>query len=405
MRDKVMAELSPGPQARRALFGLIGGAAMMLGLSGCQLVPTAPVASAPPPETQSAEAQPERARARPQALPAPPLPAGAPHRIAVLVPITGANAGVGQSIANAANLALLDTGGERIRISVYDTARGAGAAAAQAIAEGNRLFLGPLLAEDVRAVAPAARRAGVPVVAFSNDISVAASGVYLMGFTPGQSVARVVDHARGQGAARFAAVVPEGIYGRRASEAMIQSVRGGGGTVLGTVPIGRGAIAMKSAATRIGSFGGLDAVLIADSGRTAAQIAPLLTGDARLLGTELWAAEDNLGETSALRGAWFAAPSDTMFDQLRTRYRPRYGANPYRLASLGYDAVLMTLRIARDWRPGTQFPEGELRDLRGFPGLDGPFRFGPDGVAERALEVREVTATGSVVVSPAPRGF
>jgi hypothetical protein len=146
-------------------------------------------------------------------------------------------------------------------------------------------------------------------------------------------------------------------------------------------------------------------VLIADSGRTAAQIAPLLSGDARILGTELWAAEDDLGATAALRGAWFAAPSDTMFNQLRTRYRPRYGANPYRLASLGYDAVLMTLRIARDWRPGTPFPEGELRDPRGFPGLDGPFRFGLDGVAERALEVREVTATGSVVVSPAPRGF
>jgi ABC-type branched-subunit amino acid transport system substrate-binding protein len=405
MRFKVMAELSPGPQARRALFGLIGGAAMMLGLSGCQLVPTAPIASAPPPETQTAEAQPERARARPQPVPAAPLPAGTPHRIAVLVPITGANAGVGQSIANAANLALLDTGGGRIRISVYDTARGAGAAAAQAIAEGNRLFLGPLLAEDVRAVAPAARRAGVPVVAFSNDISVAAGGVYLMGFTPGQSVARVVDHARGQGAASFAAVVPEGIYGRRASEAMVQSVRRGSGSVLGTVPIGRGAIALKSAATRIGSFGGLDAVLIADSGRTAAQIAPLLTGDARILGTELWAAEDDLGATPALRGAWFAAPSDTMFDQLSTRYRTRFGANPYRLASLGYDAVLMTLRIARDWRPGTAFPEGELRDPRGFPGLDGPFRFGADGVAERALEVREITAAGSVVVSPAPRGF
>ena len=78
----------------------------------------------------------------------------------MLVPLSGANAGVGQSIANAANLALLDTGGERIRITVYDTARGAAAAANEALAEGNGLFLGPLLAEDVEAVAPIARRAG-----------------------------------------------------------------------------------------------------------------------------------------------------------------------------------------------------------------------------------------------------
>jgi hypothetical protein len=94
-----------------------------------------------------------------------------------------------------------------------------------------------------------------------------------------------------------------------------------------------------------------------------------------------------------------------MFNQLRTRYRARFGANPYRLASLGYDAVLMTLRIARDWRSGSPFPEGELRNPQGFPGLDGAFRFGADGVAERALEVREVTASGTIVVSPAPRGF
>jgi outer membrane PBP1 activator LpoA protein len=85
---------------------------------------------------------------------------GTPHRVAVLVPTTGANAGVGQSIANAANLALLDTGGGRIRLTVYDTTRGAAAAAAQAIADGNRLFLGPLLAEDVRVATPASRRAG-----------------------------------------------------------------------------------------------------------------------------------------------------------------------------------------------------------------------------------------------------
>jgi hypothetical protein len=227
-----------------------------------------------------------------------------------------------------------------------------------------------------------------------------------MGFTPGQSVTRVVEHAQAQGARRFAALVPEGVYGRRASQALLHAVQRGGGTLVGSAPLGRGNVALKSAATRLASFGSYDAVLIADSGRTAASVAPLLraTGP-RILGTELWSAEDGLGTTAALRGAWYAAASDTMFDQLRTRYRPRYGANPYRLASLGYDAVLMTLRIARDWRGGTPFPEGELRNPAGFPGLDGSFRFGADGVAERALEVRQVTAGGTVVVSPAPHGF
>ena len=94
---------------------------------------------------------------------------------------------------------MLDTGGQRIRITAYDTAAGAVPAANEAIAEGNGLILGPLLAEDVRAVAPVARRADVPVIAFSNDISVAGDGVYVMGFSPGQSIDRVVAFARGRG--------------------------------------------------------------------------------------------------------------------------------------------------------------------------------------------------------------
>ena len=82
-------------------------------------------------------------------------------------------------------------------------AGGAAAAAQRAIADGNRLILGPLLAEDVRAAAPVARRADVPVVAFSNDEGVAGNGVYIMGFTPDQSIDRVVSLCPGERAAQF----------------------------------------------------------------------------------------------------------------------------------------------------------------------------------------------------------
>ena len=146
---------------------------------------------------------------------------------------TGGNAALGQSILNAANLALLDTGGQRIRITAYDTAAGAAAAANDALAEGNGLILGPLLAEDVRAVAPIARHAGVPVIAFSNDVSVAGDGVYLMGFTPVQSIQRVVSYAHAQGANRFGALVPTNVYGERAARAMTEAVEGAGGRLVG----------------------------------------------------------------------------------------------------------------------------------------------------------------------------
>ena len=399
-----MAERSYGRQAPASISGFGTAALLALALGGCTLVPKA--APELPPEPQ----RPQPGQPRPQPGPTPGLPQDqARHRVAVLVPLTGDNAGVGQSIANAANLALLDSGGDRVRITVYDTAKGPEAAANQALADGNRLFLGPLLAEDVRAVAPLADRADVPVIAFSNDSSVAGNGVYLMGFTPGQSVSRVVRYARSQGVERFAALVAEGVYGRRASQAMIESVNRGGGRLIGMQSLGRGVAGMRSAVTKLNAQGSWDAVLIADGGRVAASAAPGLRNGsspkARILGTELWSTDSDLSRAAALRGAWYAAPSDTMFNQLRNRYRSRFGAGPYRLASLGYDAVLLAVRVGKGWRFGRPFPEGELLDRTGFTGIDGAFRFSPSGIAERTLEVREVTSAGSVVVSPAAREF
>lgn len=394
-----MAEQLHHPQARRSFLALAGAGLLSIALAGCQVVPRP--APPPPPEPTGP--------VRPPISPNLP-PDETRNRVAVLVPLTGTNAGVGQSIANAANLALLDTGGERIRITVYDTAKGGALEAAnEALADGNGLFLGPLLAEDARAVAPVARSRGVPVIAFSNDSSVAGNGVYLMGFTPRQSITRTVGFARERGVQRFAALAPQGVYGRRASQAMIDAVEQAGGRMVAMQEFGRTPAAMRTAVTTLNGQGAYDAVLIADSGKTAAAVAALVrsgpSGRARILGTELWSTEAGLAALPALRGAWFASASDTMFNQLKTRYRARYGKTPYRLASLGYDAVLLSVRVAKDWRIGWPFPERALLDPSGFAGVDGAFRFRANGVAERALQVQEIGAAGLTVVSPAPRGF
>jgi branched-chain amino acid transport system substrate-binding protein len=393
-----MAEPITRPQARRSFLGLAALAGLSLFMAGCQMVP------------RPRPAPPEPVQPAPEPEPTPGLPTDTDrNRVAVLVPLSGENAGVGQSIANAANLALLDTGGQNIRITVYDTARGAQAAANEALADGNRLFLGPLLAKNVRDVAPIAARADVPVIAFSNDVSVAGDGVYVMGFDPAQSVERVVEYARSRGLERFAGLIPNGDYGRRASQALIGSVEEAGGRMVAMQTYDRSAQSLRSAVTRLNAQSGYDAVLIADNGRIAIGAAPMLqegpSADAQILGTELWKAEEGLKGAPALHGAWFASVPDNMFNQFRTRYRSRYGSNPYRLASFGYDAVLLAVRIGQDWRVGSPFPEDELRNQEGFMGVDGAFRFSPNGVAQRMFEVLQVTPGGFNTVSPAPQSF
>lgn len=363
-------------------------------LAGCKVIPKGVPDVAPPPAPAPTDALPaDQAR----------------HRIALLVPLSGPNAAVGQSIANATTMALLDTNAQSIRITTYDTFGGPAAAAATAVREGNKLILGPVQAEDVAAIATVARAAKVPLISYTSDAGVAARDVFVMGTVPGDAVDRTVRFARGKGAARFALLAPGGDYGARTSAAYAEAIKATGGTLTASESYERSNTSIVSAARRIKAKGGFDAVLIADGSRFAALAAPQLkaagTLAPRILGTELWSGEAVIGSTPALRGAWFAAISDGRFKQFADSYKVRFGTAPYRLATFGYDSVLLTVRVARDWKPGTAFPTARLADRGGFLGLDGPFRFAANGVIERALEVREARAGTIAIVSPAPDKF
>ncbi|MFQ3595002.1 MAG: penicillin-binding protein activator [Sphingomonadaceae bacterium] len=348
------------------------------------------------------------------------------HQIAILVPLSGANASVGQSLANAANLALADTGSARVRITAYDTAApgGAAVAASRALADGASLILGPLLASDVPAVAGPAAARGVTVLAFSNDARVAGSNVHVLGFQPAQSVERVVAHARSRGASRFAALIPNGTYGERAAVAFTRAVNAQGGQVVSIVNFARAREQLPAAARRVSNYDArlkagtpgnpappaFDALLIADSGAIAGTfMGPLSqfgvrSGTVTILGTELWNAEPGMARVPALHGALFAAVPDDRFRTLEGRYRSRFGGNPSRLASLSYDATLLAIGLADRWTIGEPFPAKLLADPKGFAGVDGIFRF-RGNIVERGLEVQRITAGGFVTESPAPTAF
>ena len=401
----------------------VAGAALMLMIAACT-TPKKPVI-APPPPPIFAPPLPKMA----------PLPDAAQNRVALLVPLTGANAPVGQSIANAANLALLDAGDARVNLRVYDTAPGAAAAASRALVEGAGLFLGPLLAGDVRAVEAVAAAGNVPVLSFSNDASLANGNVFILGLQPGQSITRTINYARSRGIERYAALVPAGVYGQRAQTAFVRAVTAAGGRSTAVVPYTRDPTRMAAAARSVTAWDArnkagtptirpdgtvaapkagplpFQALLIADSGSVAAQFMPALIklgvmpGVAIVMGTELWNNEPRLGSVASLRGALFSSIADERFRKLAERYRVKFGNNPSRLASLGYDSALLVNSIAGTWALGAPFPRAALTSRDGFTGIDGPFRFTPANVAERGLEVQQIGAGGVVTVSPVARGF
>ncbi len=396
MAKTVQVKLQMHNYSRLRGCATIAGAALLL--AGCAtVVPKGVPETAPPPVV-----------APPPVANELPTDTGR-HRVALLVPLNGNFGAAGQAIANAANMAALDIGGKTLRVTTYDTSAGAAVALQKAFAEGNQLILGPLLAEDVRAIAPAARAAHVPIVSFSNDSTAAGNGVWIMGFAPSQSINRMIAFAAQKGLTKIAGLAPANVYGQRASTLLLRAAESNGAQIVSMQSYDRSPASLSGAVTKLKLGSAFDAVMIADSGKSATEIVPLVrksgAGTARILGTELWNVDHGLGQKPGMAGAWYASVSDGLFNQLAIKYRGRFGKAPPRVASLGYDAVLLAAKIAPDWKSGAGFPVSKLTDKGGFSGIDGVFRFTKDGTAERGLQVNQVTAAGVTVISPAPQSL
>ncbi|MGH6952959.1 MAG: penicillin-binding protein activator, partial [Alphaproteobacteria bacterium] len=364
--------------------------------------------------------------------PAPAVAAGGLPRVGLLVPLSGANAGLGRDMMDAAQLALFELGDEHLILLPRDTGdspEGAAEAARSALESGARLILGPLRASSVQAVAPVAAAAGVGVVAFSNDRSVASPGVFVMGFLPAAQVHRVVAFARERGLERFAALAPRTSYGEAVLAALGEAAALNRAT-LGPIelydPAGNVAESIKrlanydarraellrqrqalegrtdaAAREELKRLESLDAVgeleyqalFWPEGGERLPAVAPLLlyydldTAKVRLIGTGQW--DDPAARREpALVGAWFATALDATRLDFEERYRALYGRKPARLATLAYDGVALAAALAR-LETGPDFSVERLIRENGFSGLDGIFRFRRDGLVERGLAVLE----------------
>ena len=337
-------------------------------------------------------------------------------RIGLVLPLTAqGNAGLAaQSMKNAAEMSLAEFKANNVQLLVKDdggSPQGARNAAEQAIAEGAEIIVGPLFAQSVSAVGQVARSRNIPVIAFSTDASVAARGVYLLSFLPETDVRRIVAYAASRGKRSFAALMPDNAYGTVVEAAFQQEVARHGGRVVVLEKYPHDASRTAEAVRRVAQAANqIDSIFIPDSPDSVPQVAQALAANGvdlkrvQLLGTGLWGDDTRISSEKLLDGGWYPSPEQTGFRNFSGRYRARYGQDPVRTATLAYDAVALVAALVKT--QGMQrFSEQVLTNPSGFAGIDGVFRFRPEGTNERGLAVLRVTPSGSQVVSPAPKSF
>src|SRR3954452_1754793 len=333
-------------------------------------------------------------------------------KVGLILPLSAAgNAGVAaQSMKNSAEMALAEFQSPNIQLLIKDDAgnpQGAAQATQQALDEGAEIILGPLFAVSVPAAAQLTRTRGVSMIAFSTDSSVAGRGVYLLSFLPESDVNRIIEYSAGTGKRSYAALLPENAYGNVVEASFKQVVARKGGRIVAFEKYG--ADRATAARTVAQSLGQADALFLADDGDAVVAIADALTAaganlkNIQLLGTGLW---DNprVFAAPALQGGLYAAPDPAGFRSFAGRYRAKFGADPVRTATLAYDAVALVAALGRTQGPQRFSPE-VLTNPSGFAGIDGLFRFRPDGTNERGLAVMRIGSGGGVPVAGSPKSF
>lgn len=331
-------------------------------------------------------------------------------KVALLVPMSGAQKSLGEAMMTAGQMALQDLRARNIQLLPRDsgtTPGSARSAAQQAVTENAKLILGPVFADQVKAASSVTNAARVPLIGFTTDVSAADGGTFVMGFLPYEQVGRILAFAAERQASDVILLAPDDAYGRSVARNAQTFQR------LRVTPLIAGpADTPASISARVKSMmTPKTAILFAFDGAGTRRLlggfnaAGLNTRNTLMLGTGLLD-DPQLATARDLENVYFASAPVSQRARFHNRYRSVTGKNPERLATLAYDATALAAVVASSSQdPANPFPLSDIKDRNGFAGIDGIFRFEENGVVSRGLAVLTWTDGQLREVAAAPNSF
>ncbi len=354
--------------------------------------------------------------------PAPSFNANAPITVAILTPDSDSRPSIrtlARGLSQAAALSARALGDRQLVLRGYDTGGSpdkARLAAQQAVADGARLIIGPLFSGSAAAVAPVARSAGIPVIAFTTDESVLRRGVYSVGYLPDAEVDRMLSYAAKRGIRKIGLLSPDTPYGGIVYR-NVQNVAPAYGVNVATVqPISPNFAQAAETGQRFAEFyqtnPDVQGVLIATSGKALQGIAAylayndVLPSQVQYMGLGIWDDAETFREAT-LRGGWFPGLDPALKAEFESRYSSAYGGKPPAVAALAYDGVAIAgALLSRSKTTGQPpFTIQNIETPTGFRGMSGLFRFLPSGRNQRLLSILKVGRRQFEMVDPAPTTF
>ncbi len=344
--------------------------------------------------------------------------AGKPVEVALLVPSGSGDASdelLARSLENAARLAITDLGSVQIDLRVYPTGASpaqAASAAQQAVAEGAKIIVGPLRAEEANAAGVAVAASGVNVLSFSNNPAIAGGNVFVLGPTFENSARRLASYAVRSGKSKIMIVSDQNTAGEAGRNAIQRGVSAAGGTVVaqGSYEFSQNGIiqSIPGIAAQAKTTGAQAVFLTADAAGALPLVSQLLSENGvspaivQYIGLTRWDIPAATLALPGVQGGWFAIPDPALYTQYQNRYAAAFGEPPHPVSAVAYDAIAAIGALAKQ---GSALDRAALTQGAGFAGVNGVFRLLADGTNERGLAVAQIQSGSVVVIDPAPRSF
>jgi ABC-type branched-subunit amino acid transport system substrate-binding protein len=342
-----------------------------------------------------------------------------PVTVALLVPSGSATPGddiLARDLENAARLAIADLGGSvQITLNVYPTAgipAQAASAAQTAVADGARIILGPLRAEESNAAAVAVASTGVNVLSFSNNSGIAGGNLFVLGPTFENTARRLAGYAVRSGKSRLMIVHENNAAGEIGRAAIQQGAASAGASVVATAGYEysqNGIIqAVPGIAAQVRTAGAQAVFLTADAGGALPLLTQMLSENGvnpattQYIGLTRWDILPTVVTLPGVQGGWFTMPDPVLHEQYKARYAAAYGTDPHWLSGVAYDGIAAVAALAKR---GSALDAASLTQGAGYVGVNGIFRLLPNGTNERGLAVAQIRNNAVAVVDPAPTAF
>ena len=369
-------------------------------------------------------------------------------KIGMLLPLSGVNSQIGNSLLKAAKLSLSKTKNNNIKLFIKDTEDNdinIISSYYDLINEKVDIILGPLFTKNIKIINPVSADENTIMITFSNNSEIKNESTFISGLTPEDEIREAVNYAISKGSEKFGLIFPNNEYGLRSKKLIQNLVLEKNGEISEFVFYNSEKPDFYEVSKKIANYeqrklqlekkleelkntntvaaekkykklknkdtlGELefDSLFIgADNLKhisMLASILPYYDVDPKkvvYIGNSLWANNVALKEPSLEKGI-FTSFTEKKFGNFELEYSEAFNAKPHQIAYIAFDLVGL---ISNLQRKNKKINISNITASNGFIGTKGLFRFRSDGSIQRSLSVFQIRNQNLIEVKKANLNF